>query len=322
MTNCVHKKKDIFFLGLIVIIFTGYFLSFFYETIFLYSIKEFLHKTWPALVLGTIFVGILHYIPNSYIYNMLGQGGFWGILRASVAGILLDLCSHGILMVACKLYKKGLSNGQIIAFLIASPWNSLSLTIILIGLIGLKWSFIFIFLSFIIAIFTGCIFELFTHYGYLKTNPYKLNDAKIIVNNNDGEKFNFFKALKIGIGEAKLLVKWLFFGILLISLIREFIEVDIFSAIFAPSLKGLFFTIFVASLLEVCSEGSAPLASDIFNQAKAKGNSFAFLMAGAATDYTEIMLLKETTKSWRFSLLIPLICLPQIAAVSFLLNFV
>jgi hypothetical protein len=59
--------------------------------------------------------------------------GLGGILRATGAGLLLDLCSHGILLVGMKLYERGASLGQTMAFLIASPWNSISLTIILVG---------------------------------------------------------------------------------------------------------------------------------------------------------------------------------------------
>ncbi len=57
---------------------------------------------------------------------------------------MLDLCNHGILMVAMKLYERGASIGQVMAFLIANKWNSLTLTLILVGLIGLKWTLLFI----------------------------------------------------------------------------------------------------------------------------------------------------------------------------------
>jgi uncharacterized membrane protein YraQ (UPF0718 family) len=54
-------------------------------------------------------------------------------------------------MVGTKLYQKGASLGQLMAFLIASPWNSLSLTIIMFTLIGLKWTLLYISLSLLIG---------------------------------------------------------------------------------------------------------------------------------------------------------------------------
>ena len=54
--------------------------------------------------------------------------------------------------------------------------------------------------------------------------------------------------------------------------------------------------------MEVCSEGSTPIAADLLTRAKAPGNSFAFLMTGVSTDYTEIMVLKDTTRSLKVAL--------------------
>lgn len=88
--------------------------------------------------MAVVFVGLLDRILRDLVVSALGQGGtVKGIVRATAAGVMLDLCSHGILMVGTKLYERGASLGQLMAFLIASPWNSLSLTIILITLITL-----------------------------------------------------------------------------------------------------------------------------------------------------------------------------------------
>ena len=83
---------------------------------------------------------------------------------------------------------------------------------------------------------------------------------------------------------------------------------------------GLALTVLAATVIEVCSEGSTPIAADLLTRGQAPGNSFAFLMAGVATDYTEIMVLRETTKSWRIALLLPLVTLPQVIVVAVLLN--
>ena len=45
-----------------------------------------------------------------------------------------------------------------------------------------------------------------------------------------------------------------------------------------------------------------------------------FLMAGVATDYTEVMVLKNTTASWRIALLLPAITVPQIVLLAWIMN--
>jgi len=43
-------------------------------------------------------------------------------------------------------------------------------------------------------------------------------------------------------------------------------------------------------------------------------------MTGISTDYTEIMGIKENTKSWKIALFLPLVTLPQVILISYLLN--
>jgi uncharacterized membrane protein YraQ (UPF0718 family) len=99
-----------------------------------------------------------------------------------------------------------------------------------------------------------------------------------------------------------------------------FLDVDTFQHYFGPTLLGLSATLFFATIIEVCSEGSAPLAGDLLTRANAPGNSFAFLMAGVSTDYTEIMVLKDATRSWKIAFFLPLITLPQILVIAYMVN--
>ena len=103
-----------------------------------HAVHEMLSVMWWGILLAIGMIGLLDRIPQAYVLSLLGPPGTRvGVMRAAIAGVLLDLCSHGILMVGAKLYEKGASAGQVMAFLIASPWNSVSLTFILIGLLGL-----------------------------------------------------------------------------------------------------------------------------------------------------------------------------------------
>ena len=136
------------------------------------TVSEMVHAMWWGVLLGVLAVGILGRISRETVVSLLGPpGSVRGILRAAGAGVLLDLCSHGILMVGVRLYERGASAGQVMAFLVASPWNSLSLTFILIGLIGAAWTGLFIALSFGIALITGWAFDALVRKGRLPTNP-------------------------------------------------------------------------------------------------------------------------------------------------------
>ena len=104
------------------------------------------------------------------------------------------------------------------------------------------------------------------------------------------------------------------------GLVRAFISPEQFGTYFGPTLAGLGLTVLVATILEVCSEGSTPIAADLLTRANAPGNSFAFLMTGVSTDYTEIMVLRETTNSWKVALFLPLLTVPQVILIAWLIN--
>lgn len=93
-----------------------------------------------------------------------------------------------------------------------------------------------------------------------------------------------------------------------------------FRNLFRPDAGGLGFDSVGRNNIEVCSEGSTPIAADLLTRAKAPGNSFAFLMTGVSTDYTEIMILKETTKSWKVALFLPLLTVPQVIFIAWVMN--
>ena len=118
-----------------------------------------------------------------------------------------------------------------------------------------------------------------------------------------------------------MVLRWILFGVVLAGLVKASIDTDSFATYFGATFGGLALTIVVATIMEVCSEGSTPIAADLLTRANAPGNGFAFLMTGVATDYTEIMILKETTKTWKFSIFLPLITLPQVFLISWIMNF-
>jgi uncharacterized protein len=289
-----------------------------------------LKEMWIGILFGIIAIGILDKVPKEFIHKMVFSKTKLGrIFKATVAGLFLDLCSHGILLVGLKLYKKGMTIGQLMAFLIASPWNSFSLTLVLFSLIGLKWTLAFIGLSLLIAFITGYIFEILVDKKIIKGNPVELKeDPNFNFSVEAKKEFSkiswtfgtFWRVIKTGVGEAKFIVRWLLLGTLIASAIQTYISTDIFQDYFGASLLGLGLTLLSATIIEVCSEGSAPIAADLLNRALAPGNAFTFLMAGAATDYTEILGIKETTKSWKIAFLLPILTVPQVLILGYLLN--
>jgi uncharacterized protein len=297
---------------------------------FCHAVRELAGLMWWGVLLGIAAVGVLRFVPQRMIEKWLGiRGNFSGLLRAVTAGILLDICSHGILLVSMQLYRRGLSLGQTMAFLIASPWNSFSVTIILFALVGLRWTLVFVLASAGVALLSGAIFTWMEKRGLVPTNPYRLDSPaesaaeagfceqiRPYISSLSGWKNLILTALR----ESRMIIRWIAFGLVLAAVLRTFVDTASFSAWFGPSLAGLALTLVAATVIEVCSEGSSPIAGDLLSRAAAPGNAFAFLMTGVATDYTEILSIRETMRSWKIALLLPAITIPQILLIGWILN--
>lgn len=298
--------------------------------VFTGGIFELFNRMWWGIAIGVIFVGILDRVPRDLVMGMLGRdGGISSLFRATLAGVFLDLCSHGILAVGMKLYERGASAGQVMAFLLASPWNSFSLTLILFGLIGVSWTLLFILLSLVIGIITGAIFDLLVQRGQLPANPWyeQLRErqplAVLLKEFRQSIRFSLSGSAAIvrdGFAGSRVVIRWSLFGLVLAGLIRALVPEESFATWFGATMGGLWLTLLATTVIEVCSEGSTPIAADLMNRAGAPGNSFTFLIAGVATDYTEIMSIRDTTRSWRIALFLPLITVPQIVLIGAVLN--
>lgn len=334
-----HSKTDWVFLGssgIILISIALYFLAgaltkpipYLYH--FTHEMTVLMGQMWWGLLFGVIAVGLIGRMPREALLALLGPPGTTkGIFRATIAGVVLDVCNHGILMIGTKLYQRGASMGQLMAFLIASPWNSLSLTFVLIAMIGLKWTLSLIIISAIIAFITGMIFDSLVKRGTLPPHPAPVEDMpripvgaalRMLIPRRRPTPKALLEMFVDGFKESRSVMRWVLLGAILAVLLRTFMPVEMFAQYFGPTLLGITITLLAATVMEICSEGSAPIAADILTRAAAPGNAFAFLMAGVSTDYTEIMAIREATKSWKAAFFLPLITVPQILIVAWIMN--
>lgn len=118
---------------------------------------------------------------------------------------------------------------------------------------------------------------------------------------------------------ANRILWWIVLGFVLAALIGAFVPAHFFHQYMGRSLAGLLLTLAAATVIEICSEGSAPLAFEIYRQTGSIGNTFAFLMGGFVTDYTEIGLI-WTNIGWRTAVWMVAVTVPQVIFLGWLYN--
>lgn len=279
----------------------------------------YLKITWWAILLGLLIGGLVNIlVPEQFMVNLLARGRK-SIFMAVLLGFLASACSHGILAIAVSLYKKGASTAATLAFLLAAPWANFALTVLLFSLFGINALFI-IFGAIAIAIISGLIFQFLEERGIIegrKNNDFSAN-----------EKINWAwpgwkKTVKGVVAESwtlsKMIVWWVLIGFLVASILGAYVPESVFHQYFGPGVLGLLATLVVASIIEICSEGSAPMAFELFDKTKAFGNAFVFLQAGVVTDFTEIGIV-ATNIGKRAAIALVLVGTPQILISGYLLN--
>ena len=286
------------------------------------AIISYLEVIWWAIVLGFLIGGVLDYfVPTGFITKHLGRGDALSLPKAMLAGFLMSVCSHGILAIAIQLYKKGAGIPAVITFLLASPWANLSITVLLFGFFK-SAAFFIIGAALLISIISGYIFVALQKLGVLETHPLATaNNVEYSWDRiTDFDLSDSIKGIIRGaINLANMVLWWLLVGLLMAAALAVFIPHGLMATYFGPTFGGLSLTLAVATVIEVCSEGSAPIAFEIYNQIKAIGNPFVFLMAGVVTDYTEIGLLWANIGK-RTAILLPLIAVPQVLLIGYLFN--
>lgn len=297
---------------------------------------DYLTLIWWAILLGFLIGGIIDYfIPRRYIEKYLSRHKKRTIIYSIIFGFLMSACSHGILAISMELYKKGASTSSVIAFLLASPWANLPITVLLFGFFGTK-AVLIIVSAIIIAFTTGLIYQLLEKKNMVECDKCSIGEDKPIYTSFSiikdikqrikKYKFNRKNNLDALIGTfkgswslTKMVMWWLIIGMIMAAFARAYIPQNLFQEYMGPTLLGLIITLFFATIIEVCSEGSAPLAFEIFQKTGAFGNSFIFLVSGVITDVTEIGLIWHNIGR-KAAIWLPIITVPQALVFAYIFN--
>lgn len=283
----------------------------------------YIRKVLLPFLLGLLIGGVIdHFIPHEYIVKLLSGPRKRVIARATFLGFLASTCSHGVLALTMELFRKGASVPAVISFLLASPWASMALTFLLLSLFGPP-GLLFIAGALGIAALTGLIFQRLDRRGLLDANPATVPVQEFSIRKDLQARLRAYPwtadQLRMDVRGivhgmlplGRMTLGWVQLGLVLGSVLGLWVPHHVFEQWMGPTPAGLACTLGAASIIEVCSEGTAPLAYELFRHTGALGNAFAFLMAGVITDYTELAAVWTTigrrTVLWLLAVALPLV---------------
>lgn len=243
----------------------------------------------PYLLLGFAFAGILHVlIPKEVITKQIGKKNIWSILKATLLGVPLPLCSCGVIPTGVSFYKNGASKGATNAFLISTPQTGVDSILITSSLMNWPWAI----MRPIVALITGVFGGLLTDKMDIEQTDSDIevescSDCTVkpkrhwLIEIIDYAFFEFLPDIS----------RQLVLGILIAVAITIFVPPTVFSEYLTNPFLNMLLILVASIPLYVCATGSVPIASSLLLLGVSPGAVLVFLMAGPATNAATISVL-------------------------------
>jgi uncharacterized membrane protein YraQ (UPF0718 family)/copper chaperone CopZ len=277
------------------------------------EILFFFNETAIYLLFGFIIAGILHVLfPESIIRRHLGRRSFYSVVKSTIFGIPLPLCSCGAVPVSASLKKNGASDGATISFLIATPQVGADSFMITYSLLGWIFALFRITASLITALAAGIMVNILGRDGSEQSEESPLNGV---------QDESFYQRLKsiFAYIEYDLLgsiANALLLGLILAGIIAAFIPDGFFERYLGSNFLSMLLMLIIGTPLYVCATASTPIAASLVMKGISPGAALVFLLTGPATNAIAIVTVfkvlgKKTTAVY----------LSSIVLVSLLLGF-
>jgi len=278
-----------------------------YTLVFIEALIDLSNAMAPFIILGLLFAGIMHeLIPQTLVMKHLGQQNIGSVIKSTLFGIPLPVCSCGVIPLASSLKKSGASKGSTLSFLISTPITGVDSILATYGIFGWIFTLYRIITSMIIAIVAGILTNIFDKeeakkpmFTTSKPKETEVQESCCIEGTccppNGSKKENFvIRVLKYGFGTLlKDIAKPLFWGLMIGALITAAIPENLSETLVVYSWLSYLIVIAIAVPMYVCATASLPIAAGLMLSGVSPGAAFVFLSAGPATNTVTIGVVKK-----------------------------
>ncbi|HHH20940.1 MAG TPA: permease, partial [Nitratifractor sp.] len=114
------------------------------------------------ILIGLLIAGLLkELLPNDFVSSHLGKGGTASVVKATLFGIPMPVCSCSVIPLAKSLQKEGASKGAVQSFLISTPITGADSILATASFFGWFFTLYRVVTSIIIAITAGILQNIF-----------------------------------------------------------------------------------------------------------------------------------------------------------------
>ena len=237
----------------------------------------------PFLLFGFLVAGILSVlVSQSFVERHLGGRGPWPLIKASVFGVPLPLCSCGVIPVSMSLHKHGASKGSTVSFLLSTPQTGIDSIFVTLSLLGPIFAIFRPIAAFLTGIIGGGLVNVFEPRAEQQQTPEKCSDECCSAVGGPGKLQRAFKygfvTLPRDIGKA------MFVGLIIAALVSVFVPRDFFADHLGTGIFAMVVMMFLGIPVYVCATASVPVAAALILKGLTPGAALVFLMTGPATN--------------------------------------
>ncbi len=259
----------------------------------------------PYLLLGFLVAGVLSVlVSRRWVEQHLGGRGVGPVVKATVLGVPLPLCSCGVIPVAASLRQHGASRGATSAFLLATPQTGVDSILATYALLGPVLAVIRPVVALVTGLVGGTLIE-FAARGDEKTDAAtgvltaEADDAcagkgKDCCDTSDqAPKHGFSAKTSAALRYALVtlprdIARPLLLGVLAAAVLAALVGQGSLEPYLGRGMLGLFVMMLVGIPVYVCATGSIPLAVAFLHLGASPGAALVFLIAGPATNVATI----------------------------------
>ncbi|MEM9446018.1 MAG: permease [Verrucomicrobiota bacterium] len=297
---------------------------------FAISFGSILLETLPFLALGSIISGLMEvYVKSEWLEGLFPKKK-WAPFAAGFGGIIFPVCECAIVPVARRLMKKGIPFTTVLAYLLAGPIVNPIVAASTAVAYNYSWSTVLIRLGFgyIIAVLGAfIIYRLFPgNEALIDTGKSKevneASDCHHADNSHHSQDVHhhekhthytsrldrFFDAIEHATADFMVIGQYLIFGAFLAGMAQSLIPRYVFIELGQTPTAGIGVMMFLAVLLNLCSEADAFVAAS-FRYALPLSAQMSFMLLGPIVDIKLIGLYLSFVRKKAVIWLVLILCL-------------
>ena len=287
-----------------------------YLTLFFNALINLSNAMAPYIIFGLFFAGILHeLVPDTLVSKHLGKDSIGSVIKATLFGVPLPVCSCGVIPLATSIKKSGASKGATLSFLISTPITGVDSILATYGMFGWAFTIYRVITSMIISITAGILSNIMGEREAaqptfsaeapsstsinVSTTPFTKEDL-LSCDSSCGcasvqkREFSIVAAMEYAfitlLGD---IASPLLLGLLIGALITVAVPSNLSEILLAYSWLSYFIVIVIAVPMYVCATASLPIAAGLMLAGVSPGAAFVFLSAGPATNTVTIGVVKK-----------------------------